>query len=138
MSAVLTIDEGTTGVTALVVSDEGRIVGRAYSEFTQHYPQPGWVEHDANEIWAVTQRVARTALAAAGADADVRALGITNQRETIVVWDRATGEPVHRAIVWQDRRTSASAPAAASAVRATRCVTAQISFASCSTQPGCG
>ncbi len=106
MASVLTIDQGTTGSTALVVSDEGRIVGRAYSEFTQHYPQPGWVEHDADEIWEVTRRVARTALAAAGADAEVRAVGITNQRETVVVWDRATGEPVHRAIVWQDRRTA--------------------------------
>jgi len=106
MRAVLTIDEGTTGVTALVVDADGRIVGRAYSEFTQHYPQPGWVEHDANEIWAVTRRVASAALADAGTGADVRALGITNQRETVVVWDRASGEPVHRAIVWQDRRTA--------------------------------
>ncbi|HUF13626.1 MAG TPA: glycerol kinase GlpK [Longimicrobiales bacterium] len=106
MPSVLTIDQGTTGSTALVLSDDGRILSRAYSEFTQHYPRPGWVEHDANEIWEVTRRVAREALAAAGGKADVRALGITNQRETIVVWDRETGEPVHRAIVWQDRRTA--------------------------------
>ena len=106
MASVLTIDQGTTGSRAIVLSDDGRIVSTAYAEFAQHYPQPGWVEHDANEIWAVTQRVARTALAAAGSEADVRAVGITNQRETIVVWDRATGEPVHRAIVWQDRRTA--------------------------------
>ncbi|HUF12033.1 MAG TPA: glycerol kinase GlpK [Longimicrobiales bacterium] len=106
MPSVLTIDQGTTGSTALVLSDDGRILGRAYSEFTQHYPRPGWVEHDAAEIWDVTRAVAAEALVAAG-DADVRALGITNQRETIVVWDRQTGEPVHRAIVWQDRRTAA-------------------------------
>ena len=106
MPSVLTIDQGTTGSRAIVLGDDGRILGSAYADFTQHYPQPGWVEHDANEIWDVTRRVTRTALAEAGDAADVRALGITNQRETIVVWDRATGEPVHRAIVWQDRRTA--------------------------------
>src|SRR4051812_5585469 len=105
--AVLAIDQGTTGTTCLVVGKDGRVLGRAYSEFTQHFPQPGWVEHDASEIWEVTSRVAREALAAARPNADVRALGITNQRETVVVWDRATLEPVHRAIVWQDRRTTA-------------------------------
>ena len=106
MPSVLALDQGTTGSTALVLSDDGRILGRAYSEFAQHYPRPGWVEHDAEEIWQVTRRVAIEALAAAGSDAHVRALGITNQRETIVVWDRETGDPVHRAIVWQDRRTA--------------------------------
>src|SRR6185436_6056376 len=104
--AVLAIDQGTTGSTCLVVGQDGRVLGRAYSEFTQHFPKPGWVEHDADEIWSVTSRVAREALKAAR-EADVRAIGITNQRETIVVWDRATGRPVHRAIVWQDRRTAA-------------------------------
>lgn len=103
--SILAIDQGTTGTTCLVLSQDGRVLGRAYSEFTQHFPQPGWVEHDAGEIWDVTSAVAREALAAA-AGADVRGVGITNQRETIVVWDRQTLEPVSRAIVWQDRRTS--------------------------------
>ncbi len=104
--AVLSIDQGTTGSTCLVMANDGRVLGRAYSEFTQHFPRPGWVEHDALEIWEVTARVAREALASASA-AEVRAVGITNQRETVVVWDRETLEPVHRAIVWQDRRTAA-------------------------------
>jgi glycerol kinase len=117
MSAILAIDQGTTGSTCMVVGEDGRILGRAYSEFNQHFPQPGWVEHDAEEIWQVTLRVAQEAMAAAGAHisegtADVEAtpvagIGITNQRETVVLWDRETGEPVHRAIVWQDRRTAA-------------------------------
>ncbi len=103
--AVLAIDQGTTGSTCLVVSHDGRILGKAYSEFTQHFPEPGWVEHDALEIWDVTRRVAREAIGAAS-EADIRAVGITNQRETVVLWDRETLEPVHRAIVWQDRRTT--------------------------------
>ena len=103
--AVLAIDQGTTGSSALVVSSRGKVVGRAYCEFTQYFPRPGWVEHDAEEIFAVTARVAREALAAA--NTEVTAVGITNQRETIVVWDPATLRPLHRAIVWQDRRTSA-------------------------------
>jgi glycerol kinase len=103
--AILAIDQGTTGTTCLVVGRDGRILGRAYSEFTQHFPRPGWVEHDASEIWEVTRRVARAALADAG-EADVRAIGITNQRETIAVWDRETLEPAGHAIVWQDRRTA--------------------------------
>lgn len=102
--AVLSIDQGTTGSAALVVSADGRVLGRAYSEFTQHFPQPGWVEHDAEEIWEVTVRVAREALAAAGTE--VRSLGVTNQRETVVLWDPGTLKPLRRAIVWQDRRTS--------------------------------
>ena len=82
-------------------------MGRAYSEFTQHFPRPGWVEHDAAEIWEVTARVAREALAEArGQGSEIRAIGITNQRETVVLWDRETLAPVHRAIVWQDRRTA--------------------------------
>jgi glycerol kinase len=81
--------------------------GRAYSEFTQHYPKPGWVEHDAVEIWTVSLKVMRAALRAAKLKAtDLAAIGITNQRETTVLWDRRTGTPVHRAIVWQDRRTA--------------------------------
>ena len=103
--SILAIDQGTTGTTCLVLSEDGRVLGRAYSEFTQYFPQPGWVEHDALEIWDVTQAVAREALASAEG-ADVRGIGITNQRETVVLWDRDTLEPVHRAIVWQDRRTA--------------------------------
>ena len=104
---VVAIDQGTTGSTVLVFDRSGRIVGRAYSEFKQHYPRPGWVEHDAEEIWRVTLRLLRQACRRAHVQArDVAALGITNQRETTVLWDRATGKPVHRAIVWQDRRTA--------------------------------
>ena len=109
--AVLAIDEGTTGVTCLVVAQDGRILSRAYREITQQFPQPGWVEHDAEEILVRTVDAAREALA--GTDANVEALGITNQRETIVVWDRKTGRPLHRAIVWQDRRTAARCAALA-------------------------
>jgi glycerol kinase len=105
---ILAIDQGTTGTTCLVFDREGRIRGRAYSEFAQHFPRPGWVEHDANEIWAVTRRVASHALADAKVDSgSLDAIGITNQRETVVAWDRGTGEPVHNALVWQDRRTAA-------------------------------
>jgi glycerol kinase len=109
MRAVLAIDQGTTGTTCLVLNEQCRVISRGYSEFTQFYPQPGWVEHDATEIWDVTQRVAREAVAAARerhAALELTGAGITNQRETLVVWDRETGEPVHRAIVWQDRRTA--------------------------------
>jgi glycerol kinase len=102
--AVLAIDEGTTGVTCLVVSTDGQILSRAYREITQYFPSPGQVEHDPNEIFEQTVSAAREALA--GTSATVEALGITNQRETIVIWDRATGKPLHRAIVWQDRRTA--------------------------------
>jgi glycerol kinase len=105
---ILAIDQGTTGTTCLVFDRDGRVRGRAYSEFQQHFPRPGWVEHDANEIWEVTRRVASHALADAKADAgSLNAVGITNQRETVVVWDPKTGEPVHNALVWQDRRTAA-------------------------------
>jgi glycerol kinase len=105
---ILAIDQGTTGTTCLVFDGEGRVAGRAYSEFEQHFPQPGWVEHDAGEIWEVTRRVARGAIEAAGiAGAELDAIGITNQRETVIAWDPATGEPAHRALVWQDRRTAA-------------------------------
>ncbi len=105
---ILAIDQGTTGTTCLVFDAEGRVAGRAYSEFEQHFPQPGWVEHDATEIWEVTRRVAAEAIADAGvAGAELDAIGITNQRETVVAWDPASGEPAHRALVWQDRRTAA-------------------------------
>jgi glycerol kinase len=105
---ILAIDQGTTGTTCLVFDDRARLVGRAYREFTQHFPSPGWVEHDAMEIWEVSRNVAQQAIEAAGAKAgELRAVGITNQRETVVCWDERTGEPLHRAIVWQDRRTAA-------------------------------
>ena len=104
-AAILAIDQGTTGSTCLVIARDGRVLGRAYSEFTQYFPRSGWVEHDAEEIWNVTRDVAREALGAAG-EADVQGIGITNQRETVVLWDRETLEPVGPAIVWQDRRTS--------------------------------
>jgi glycerol kinase len=107
MSAVLAIDQGTTGSTALVFSHEGEILGRAYSEFTQHYPRPGWVEHDPEEIWQVSRKVMAGALLESGlGQGELSAIGITNQRETVVVWDRETGEPVHRAIVWQSRQSA--------------------------------
>lgn len=104
---ILAIDQGTTGTTALVFNDEGRIVGRAYTEIGQHFPQPGWVEHDPEEIWRSVRQVGRDALAEARiAGDDLDAIGITNQRETTVAWDRKTGAPLGRAIVWQDRRAA--------------------------------
>jgi len=105
---ILAIDQGTTGSTCLVFDGDGRIAGRSYSEFRQHFPRPGWVEHDAAEIWSVTRRVAVEAIVDAGIQgAELDAIGITNQRETVVAWDPSTGEPLHNALVWQDRRTAA-------------------------------
>jgi glycerol kinase len=104
MRHILAIDEGTTGATCLMIGEDGRVAGRGYREIPQYFPQPGWVEHDALEILECVRVAARRAIAAAGA-APV-AIGITNQRETVVIWERATGRPVHRAIVWQDRRTA--------------------------------
>src|SRR5918995_1301481 len=102
---VLAIDQGTTSSRAIVFNHDSATVGEAQREFTQHYPRPGWVEHDANEIWDVTLGVMREALEDAGVSpGDIAAIGITNQRETVVMWDKETGEPVHHAIVWQDRR----------------------------------
>ena len=104
---VLALDQGTSGSTALVVDADGRVRARGYAELPQHYPRPGWVEHDPEEIWATVERAARAALDEARVSGgEVAALGITNQRETTVLWDRATGKPVHRAIVWQCRRTA--------------------------------
>jgi glycerol kinase len=104
---ILAIDQGTTGTTCLVFDRDGRVAGRSYSEFEQHFPRPGWVEHDASEIWEVTRRVAAEAIAAAGiGGADLDGIGIANQRETVVAWDPASGEPLHHALVWQDRRTA--------------------------------
>src|ERR1017187_2041505 len=105
---ILAIDQGTTGTTCFVFDEQAEPIGRAYREFTQHFPRPGWVEHDASEIWEVTQAVAGEALTDAGIrEGELTAVGITNQRETVCVWDPATGNPLHNAIVWQDRRTAA-------------------------------
>jgi glycerol kinase len=107
MPRVLAIDAGTTGVTALVVGEDATVVAKGYREFPQHFPKPGWVEHDALEIWDATLEAVAEALKTAGIEArEVAAIGITNQRETTVLWERATLRPVHRAIVWQDRRTA--------------------------------
>jgi glycerol kinase len=104
---LLALDQGTTSSRALVINESGKVVAVAQKEFTQIFPQPGWVEHDPNEIWSSQIGVAADALSQAGASAkDVAAIGITNQRETAVVWDRKTSEPIHNAIVWQDRRTA--------------------------------
>ncbi|MGZ6675416.1 MAG: FGGY family carbohydrate kinase, partial [Solirubrobacteraceae bacterium] len=100
------LDQGTTSSRAMVFNHQGRVESVAQKEHEQIYPKPGWVEHDANEIWARSQEVLEEALEAAGGNKDdVAALGITNQRETTVVWDRNTGEPIHNALVWQDTRT---------------------------------
>ncbi|MFO1127429.1 MAG: glycerol kinase GlpK [Rhodospirillales bacterium] len=105
---VLAIDQGTTGSTVLIFDRDAHVIGRAYSEFTQYFPKPGWVEHDPEEIWTVTLGVIEAAIKKAGIDASaLNAIGITNQRETTILWDRTTGQPVARAIVWQDRRTAA-------------------------------
>src|SRR5262245_4608437 len=104
---VLAIDQGTTSTRAVVYGADGRARGSAGRELTQHYPRPGWVEHDPEEIWASVRDVAPRALAQAGVAAgDLAAVGVTNQRETVVLWDRATGEPAAPAVVWQDRRTT--------------------------------
>jgi glycerol kinase len=102
--AVLALDQGTTGSTALVLASDGRVLGRGYREFTQHFPAPGEVEHDPDEIFSVTVQAAREAIQQAAVVP--AALGITNQRETVCVWERGSGKPLHRAIVWQDRRTA--------------------------------
>ena len=105
MTAILALDQGTTGSSALVVREDGRVIGRGYREFTQFFPEPGWVEHDPREILRVSLEAMREAVTRAGTRPT--ALGITNQRETVVLWDRRSLEPVARAIVWQDRRTTA-------------------------------
>jgi glycerol kinase len=105
--AVLALDQGTTGSTALVIAEDGAVLSRAYAEITQHYPHPGWVEHDPEELWDKTRRVAGEALAAARlAPGELAAIGITNQRETTLLWERSTGRPLHRAIVWQSRQSA--------------------------------
>ena len=105
---IMAFDAGTTSSRCILFDAQGNPCSIAQKEFTQYFPQPGWVEHDANEIWLTQYAVAAEALAKAGAtDADIAAIGITNQRETTIVWDKATGEPIGHAIVWQDRRTAA-------------------------------
>lgn len=104
---ILAIDQGTTGTTALVIDHDLNILSKVNNEFAQHYPKPGWVEHDAAEIWRSTVKTVGEAVERAGAKgSDIAAIGITNQRETTVLWERATSKPVHNAIVWQDRRTA--------------------------------
>jgi glycerol kinase len=104
---ILAIDQGTTGTTCLVVDPDLRVRGRGYAQLTQHFPQPGWVEHDPQEIWQSVLGAAETAVRDAGVSArELTAIGITNQRETTLLWDRSTGRPVYPAIVWQDRRTA--------------------------------
>ncbi|MFM7672168.1 MAG: glycerol kinase GlpK [Bacteroidota bacterium] len=104
---ILSLDQGTTSSRTLIIDQKGQIVSIAQKEFKQHYPQPGWVEHDANEIWSTQSGTIAEALAKAKLTPDqIAAIGITNQRETTVVWDRRTGHPIHPAIVWQDRRTA--------------------------------
>ena len=104
---ILAIDQGTTGTTCLVVDDELRVRGRGYREFPQHYPQPAWVEHDPEELWNSVLGAAEDAVRAADVrPSELEAIGITNQRETTILWERATGRPVAPAIVWQDRRTA--------------------------------
>jgi len=108
MSVILALDQGTTSSRAIVFDHDASILAMEQQEFQQIFPQPGWVEHDANEIWQTQLSTARAVLAKAGLNAsDVAAIGITNQRETTLIWDRKTGEPIHNAIVWQDRRTAA-------------------------------
>src|SRR5437870_9090864 len=109
MSVILALDQGTTSSRAILFDHAGAVRGVAQKEFKQIFPQSGWVEHDPREIWSSQLEVARAALTNAGLKAtDVTAIGITNQRETTVVWDRRTGDPIHNAIVWQDRRTASA------------------------------
>ena len=104
---ILSLDQGTTSSRAILFDHLGSILTMAQQDFTQHFPKPGWVEHNASDIWQSQLNVARKAIKQFGITAkEIDAIGITNQRETTVVWDRETGEPVHNAIVWQDRRTS--------------------------------
>jgi len=108
MKVIIALDQGTTSSRAIVIDRDARMLGVAQKELTMHYPRPGWVEQDPQEIWSTQLEMAREALAAAKSTAaDVAAIGITNQRETSVLWDRETGRPVHNAIGWQDRRTAA-------------------------------
>ena len=104
---IMALDQGTTSSRCILFDREGRMCSVAQKEYTQHYPQPGWVEHDPMEIWSSQLSVAIEAMGQIGADAeDIHSIGITNQRETTIVWDKRTGKPVYPAIVWQCRRTA--------------------------------
>ncbi len=133
VSSVIAIDAGTTGVRAFAVGADGRPLARSYREFPQHFPQPGWVEHDAEDIWRVTlETVGEVADLVRDAGEEIAAIGITNQRETVVVWDRTTGRPLAPAIVWQDRRTAERCDALAR--RGPRARRSAVSPGSCSTR----
>ncbi|PJF08707.1 glycerol kinase GlpK [Pseudorhodobacter sp. MZDSW-24AT] len=107
MTHILAIDQGTTSSRAILFDADLRVVASAQEEFPQHYPQPGWVEHDPSDLWSTVAATARAAMERAGVRAErIAAIGITNQRETTLIWDRASGQPIHPAIVWQDRRTA--------------------------------
>src|SRR5258706_9455665 len=107
MTAILALDQGTTSSRAILFNHTGQIITSAQQEFRQIFPKAGWVEHDPEEIWSSQLSVAQQALAKANLEpTDIRAIGITNQRETTILWDRKTGQPIHNAIVWQDRRTA--------------------------------
>ncbi len=107
MTHILAIDQGTTSSRAILFDAALRPIATAQEEFRQHYPRPGWVEHDPADLWATVAATARAAIEKAGIKATaIAAIGITNQRETVLIWDRRTGQPIHRAIVWQDRRTA--------------------------------
>ena len=109
---LLTIDEGTTSTRTIIYDHQARVVAGAQQEFSQHYPQPGWVEHDPEEIWTAVSAVTAEAMLKAGANAaNITGIGITNQRETTLIWDRESGRCVYNAIVWQDRRTAAACDA---------------------------
>jgi len=115
MKHILALDQGTTSSRTIVFDQGGNVVSSAQREFRQIFPKPGWVEHDATEIWASQLHTASEAIGKARLTAaDIAAIGITNQRETTVLWDRETGGPVHHAIVWQDRRTAAACDRAGS------------------------
>ena len=107
MTHILAIDQGTTSSRSILFDGQLRVVATAQEEFPQHYPASGWVEHDPSDLWSTVAGTARAVIEKAGISAsDVAAIGITNQRETTLIWDRKTGEPIHNAIVWQDRRTA--------------------------------
>ena len=107
MTHILAIDQGTTSTRALIFGQDMQLVAMAQEEFAQHFPASGWVEHDPMDLWQTTLSTCRAALSKAGLTAsEIAAIGITNQRETTVVWERETGRPLHNAIVWQDRRTA--------------------------------
>ncbi|MEL7476321.1 MAG: FGGY family carbohydrate kinase, partial [Cyanobacteria bacterium J06555_12] len=109
MSYILALDLGTTGNRAILFDADGQAIVQAYKELTQYYPQPGWLEHDASEIWQDTQTVIREVFASSGIEPTaVQAVGLTVQRETCLLWDKTTGQPLHKAIVWQDRRTASA------------------------------